>query len=117
MAFDERLAARVRTVLDARSDVADKRMFGGVAFFVGGNMACGVSGEELMVRVGPDQAADLVASETAARPMEMKGRPMRGWVLVAADATADDGDLERWVRRGGGVAGRPPPHTGSGGGG
>ena len=109
MAYDEGLAARVRAVLDNRSDVADRRMFGGIAFLVAGNMACGVSGESLMVRVGREQAEALIASEPGARSMDMTGRPMRGWVLVAPEATADDGDLERWVRRGERFAASLPP--------
>ena len=109
MAFDEGLAERVRAVLDSRSDVEDKRMFGGIAFLVAGNMACGVMGDELMVRVGADSAPDLIASEDGARAMDMKGRPMRGWVLVAPEATGDDADLERWVRRGEAFAASLPP--------
>ena len=109
MAFDEGLAERVRAVLDERSDVADKRMFGGIAFLVAGNMACGVMRDELMVRVGAEDAPGLIASEDGARAMDMKGRPMRGWVLVAPEATADDGDLERWVGRGEAYAASLPP--------
>ena len=109
MAFDEGLAERVRALLDSRSDVEDKRMFGGIAFLVAGNMACGVMGDELMVRVGADSAAGLIASDERARAMDMKGRPMRGWVLLEPEATADDGDLERWVRRGEAYAASLPP--------
>jgi TfoX/Sxy family transcriptional regulator of competence genes len=109
MAFDEGLAERVRALLDERSDVEDRRMFGGIAFLVAGNMACGVMRDELMVRVGPDSAAALIESEDGARAMDMKGRPMRGWVLVEPGATADDGDLERWVRRGEAYAASLPP--------
>ena len=109
MAFDEGLADRVRAVLGGRSDVEDKRMFGGLAFLVAGNMACGVMGDDLMVRVGPDDAASLIATEPNARAMDMKGRPMRGWVLVEPEATARDGDLERWVRRGEAFAASLPP--------
>src|SRR5918997_65604 len=109
MAFDEGLAARVRQVLDARSDAEDRRMFGGIAFLVAGNMACGVMGDELMVRVGPDSASGLIEAEPGAREMDMKGRPMRGWVLVAPDATGDDAGLERWVRRGEAYAASLPP--------
>ena len=109
MGFDEGLAERVRAVLDERSDIEDRRMFGGIAFLVAGNMACGVMRDELMVRVGADSAAALVASEDGARAMDMKGRPMRGWVLVGPEATADDGDLERWVRRGEAYAASLPP--------
>ena len=109
MAFDEGLAERVRAALDARSDVEDKRMFGGIAFLVAGNMACGVMGDELMVRVGADGAAELIASEDGARAMDMKGRPMRGWVLVGAAAVPDDAELNRWVARGVEFAAALPP--------
>ena len=109
MAFDEGLAERVRAVLDRRSDVEDRRMFGGIAFLVAGNMACGVTGEDLMVRMRPEDAAGLLESEPDTRPFDMTGRPMRGWVLVAPEATADDGDLERWVRRGEEFAASLPP--------
>jgi TfoX/Sxy family transcriptional regulator of competence genes len=109
MAFDEGLAARVRTLLDARSDVEDKRMFGGIAFLIAGNMACGVSGEDLIVRADKEESDALIESEPGARTFDMTGRPMRGWVLVAPDATADDADLERWVRRGEAFAASLPP--------
>ena len=109
MAFDEVLAGRVRALLDRRSDVEDKRMFGGIAFLIAGNMACGVSGEDLIVRVDRDDSDALIESEPGARKFDMTGRPMRGWILVAAEATADDGELERWVRRGEAFAASLPP--------
>jgi TfoX/Sxy family transcriptional regulator of competence genes len=108
MAFDEGLAERIRAVLDARSDVDERKMFGGIAFLVAGNMACGVMGDELLVRVEPADAAAL-ESEPGAHRADMAGRPMKGWLLVAPEATADDGDLERWVRRGEEFAASLPP--------
>jgi TfoX/Sxy family transcriptional regulator of competence genes len=108
MAFDEGLAERIRGVLDARSDVDERRMFGGIAFLVAGNMACGVMRDDLMVRMEPDAAAAL-DSEPGVRRFDMGGRPMKGWLLVAPEATADDGDLERWVRRGEDFAASLPP--------
>jgi TfoX N-terminal domain len=84
-------------------------MFGGIAFMVAGNMACGVIGEDLIVRVGRDLSGALIESEDGARKFDMTGRPMRDWVLVAPEATADDGDLERWVRRGEEFAASLPP--------
>ena len=108
MAFDEGLAQRVRALLDGRSDVADKQMFGGIAFLIAGNMACGVSGDELIVRVDR-QESEALLGEPGARRFDMTGRPMKGWLLVAPEATADDGDLERWVRRGEGFAASLPP--------
>jgi TfoX/Sxy family transcriptional regulator of competence genes len=109
MAYDEGLAERVRHLLGGRSDVEDKKMFGGIAFLIAGNMACGVSGENLMVRVDREEGDRLIASEPGAREFDMTGRRMRGWVLVAPEATADDGDLERWVRRGAEFASSLPP--------
>jgi TfoX/Sxy family transcriptional regulator of competence genes len=108
MAFDEGLADRIRGVLDARSDVDERKMFGGIGFLVAGNMACGVMRDDLMVRMEPDAAAAL-ESEPGVRRFDMGGRPMKGWLLVAPEATADDGDLERWVRRGEEFAASLPP--------
>jgi TfoX/Sxy family transcriptional regulator of competence genes len=99
MAFDDGLAERVRSVLDARPDVDERRMFGGICFLVAGKMACGVMRDELLVRVEPADAGAL-GSEPGVRRADMAGRPMKGWLLVAPEVTADDGDLERWVRRG-----------------
>lgn len=109
MAFDADLAQRVRTLLDARADVDERRMFGGVAFLVAGNMCCGVHGEDLIVRFAPGEADGLRASERGARPMDITGRPMRGWLFVAPEATAEDRDLERWVRRAEAFASSLPP--------
>ena len=108
MAYDEGLAERIRGVLDARSDVDERKMFGGIAFLVAGNMACGVMRDDLMVRMEPDAAAAL-ESEPGVRRFDMGGRPMKGWLLVAPEATADDGDLEGWVRRGEEFAASLPP--------
>ena len=88
MAFDEGLAQRVRSLLDTRTDVDERRMFGGIAFLVAGNMCCGVNEDDLIVRLDPDQADELLASESGARPMDFTGRPMRGWLFVAPEATA-----------------------------
>ena len=108
MPYDEGLAERVRGLLDGRSDVVDKRMFGGIAFLIAGNMACGVSGDDLIVRVDCDESEALLA-EPGARRFDMTGRPMKGWLLVAPEASADDADLERWVRRGEEFAASLPP--------
>ena len=97
MSYDEQLAERVRRLLDGRPDLSEKHMFGSRAFLLGGNLCCCVTGDELMVRAGPEQAARLLATEPATRAMDMTGRPMRGWVLVAAEALAEDEDLARWV--------------------
>jgi TfoX/Sxy family transcriptional regulator of competence genes len=109
MAYDEGLAERIRDVLGGRSDVEDRQMFGGIAFLIAGNMACGVIGDELIVRMERDDAARLLAEEPGTREFDMTGRPMRNWVVVAPEAIADDDDLERWVTRGEGFAAGLPP--------
>jgi hypothetical protein len=105
MAYDEGLATRVREVLGDRPGLVEKQMFGGLAFLVGGNMACGVRGEDLIVRV----AADAALGEPGARPFDLTGRPMKGWLLVDPDGHAEDEDLRRWVDRGLAYAGSLPP--------
>jgi TfoX N-terminal domain len=109
VAFDETLASRVRALLDGRTDVDERRMFGGIAFLVGGNMCCGVNGDDLIARLGRDEGDALLASEPGARPMDFTGRPMRGWLFVGPEATAEDADLERWVRRCEAFAASLPP--------
>ena len=109
MAYDERLAERVRDLLAGERAVSEKRMFGGLAFLVGGNMAVAVSSQGgLLVRVGPDEFDDALARKGAS-PMEMRGRPMTGWVGVAPDAVARKPQLESWVGRGLGFARTLPP--------
>ncbi|HET6657978.1 MAG TPA: TfoX/Sxy family protein [Gaiellaceae bacterium] len=99
MAYDEDLAARVRDLVGGPG-VTEKKMFGGLAFLVGGNMAVGVSGQGgLLVRVDPDQSDELVAS-TGAELMEMRRRSMRGWLRVGASDVASDTELAGWVERG-----------------
>ena len=98
MAYDERLAERVRRVLDGRPGVTERRMFGGLAFMVDGHMACGVLRDELIVRVGAE--SDAALADPHARPFDFTGRPSRGMVYVAPSGVATDADLERWVARG-----------------
>jgi TfoX/Sxy family transcriptional regulator of competence genes len=98
MAYDEALADRIRTALLGRSDVEERKMFGGIAFMVAGRMACGVIHEDLMVKVGADGHDDALA-EPHTRPMDFTGRPMRGMVYVDPVGTANDTDLGRWVER------------------
>ncbi|MFC7501435.1 TfoX/Sxy family protein [Nocardioides sp. CPCC 206347] len=105
MAYDEGLAGRLRALLDddpalAGHAVTEKKMFGGLAFLVGGHMAVAASGQGgLLVRVEPAATEDLLAT-TAAFPMEMRGRAMNGWLRVDdADVETDD-QLATWVGRG-----------------
>jgi len=100
VAYDEELAARIRDLMSAEPSLAEKKMFGGLAFLVRGNMAVGVSGQGgILVRVDPDESDELVAT-TPAQLMEMRGRSMRGWLRVAARDVAGDGELAEWVERG-----------------
>ena len=100
MAYDEDLANRIRELVAGEPDVTEKRMFGGLAFLVGGNMAVAASGQGgLMVRVDPDDTDALVA-KAHARPFEMRGRAMQGWLRVDADGLRTKRQLEPWVRRG-----------------
>ena len=100
MAYDEALADRIRDLLAGESDVLEMNMFGGLAFLIGGNMAVAASGEGgLLVRVDPAQS-DALVRKTNARPMEMRGRPMQGWLRVASEAVRTKGELATWVERG-----------------
>jgi|SRR6185436_1321729 len=99
MAYDEALVERVRAILLAeRDDVSERKMFGGIAFMAHGNMCCGVSGEDLMVRLGED-GADAALDEPGARPMDFTGRPMKGYAFVGPAGTASDSALRDWVAR------------------
>jgi hypothetical protein len=97
LAFDEGLAERVRLVLADAPDLYERLMFGGIAFMVGGHMACGVIGDELIARLGPVGGARALASAHV-RPMDFTGRPMRAFVVVGAPALRRDEDLARWIR-------------------
>jgi TfoX/Sxy family transcriptional regulator of competence genes len=110
MAYDHRLAARIRGVFGHRKGVEEKRMFGGLAFLVGGHMACGIVGEELMVRVGP-RAYEAALAEPHVREMDFTGKPLRGMVYVGVDGIAAEDDLARWVERGHDYAASLPPKT------
>jgi TfoX/Sxy family transcriptional regulator of competence genes len=100
MAYDEELAERIRRLVADEANLTEQRMFGGLAFLVGGNMAVAASGQGgILVRVDPDESESLVAS-TEAAPMEMRGRQMAGWLRVAAEDVAADDELQQWVERG-----------------
>ena len=109
MAYDEALAARVRTVLGDRDDVEEKRMFGGLAFLINGNMSVAVSGRGgLMVRVPPDETEKLLARDHV-EPMVMAGRETRGWLRVRSDGVKTKRQLQSWVTRGVAYARSLPP--------
>jgi TfoX/Sxy family transcriptional regulator of competence genes len=109
MAYDEDLADRVRVAIQEVPGVSEKKMFGGLAFLVGGHMAVSVSGKGgLMVRCDPAQT-DALCEQPGARPFEMRGRELDGWLRVDDDAVTSDEDLGRWVEIGAGHAQTLPP--------
>ncbi|MGW0846259.1 TfoX/Sxy family protein [Streptomyces sp. NPDC002787] len=108
MAYDQGLAERIRQRLGADQEVTERRMFGGIAFLHRGNMAVGVSGDDLMVRVGPDNT-DAALARPGTRVFDMTGRPMRGWILVDGTALTEDDVLDKWIDKGRTFASSLPP--------
>jgi TfoX/Sxy family transcriptional regulator of competence genes len=100
MAYDEALAGRIRDLVGDEPNLTEQKMFGGLAFLIGGNMAVAASGQGgVLVRVDPDSSDELVAA-TPATLMEMRGRSMRGWLRVDADDVSTEEELTAWVERG-----------------
>lgn len=112
MAFDEHLAERVRRALGKRQGLSEKKMFGGLAFLVHGNMSCGVHGSELIVRIDPG-ATDSALREPGVRVFDLTGRPMKGWLLVNEVTLQEESALGKWVRRGVDYATTLPRKAGS----
>lgn len=108
MAYDEGLATRLLDILGDEADLAERKMFGGLAVLLGGNMAVGVYGDDLLVRIDPGQQERLLA-EPGTRLFDMIRRPMKGWIVVDASRCAEDDDLRRWVSRGVAHARSLPP--------
>jgi len=108
MAYDEGVAQRIREVLDAEPEVVDKKMFGGLAFMVRGHMCVGVTGSELMTRVGADQFAAALALPYA-REMDFTGKALKGFIYVAEKGFEDDRDLQKWVGQSLAFVGSLPP--------
>jgi TfoX/Sxy family transcriptional regulator of competence genes len=99
MPYDEELAARVRQVLRRRTDITERKMFGGLAFLRHGKMCCGIVGQDLMVRV-VEKDRPLVLRRAHVRPMDFTGRPLRGFVYVWPRGLATEGSLREWIRKG-----------------
>ncbi len=99
MPYNEKLAERIRAALADRTDVSERKMFGGLTFMLRGNMCCGVDKENLMVRVGPD-AYDEALAQPGARLMDFTGRPLKGMVYVGPEGYESDDGLHGWVQRG-----------------
>ena len=99
MSYDEAVAVRVRRILSRRRDVVEKRMVGGLSFIVRGSMCCGVTGDRLMVRVGPEARARVLAKPHT-EPLQFAGRPLAGFVCVKPAGFRTDPALRSWVQRG-----------------
>jgi len=109
VAYDEELADRIRALVAGEPGLTEKKMFGGLGFMIGGNMAVAASGQGgLLVRVDPEESSMLVETSPAYN-MVMRGRPMDGWLRVDADDVAQPGELGEWVARGVGYARSLPP--------
>jgi TfoX/Sxy family transcriptional regulator of competence genes len=109
MAYDENLAQRLREILLGSPNLSEMKMFGGIAFLINGNMACGVTQNDLIVRVGPEASEQAFAAPHT-RPFAMTSRaPMSGWVQVEPAGFATDEDLQGWVRQGLRYAASLPP--------
>ena len=109
MAYDEELAERIRVEVAGERGVTEQKMFGGLAFLIGGHLAVAASGQGgLMLRCNPD-ATDSLLAEPGAAPMVMREKEMRGWLRVEAGAVEDDEVLRAWVRRGASYARSLPP--------
>ena len=107
VAYDERLAERVREALSTRAEAEEREMFGGLAFLVKGSMTCGIVGDDLMVRVGPARHEEALGLPHV-RPMDFTGRPLRGMVYVSRRGISSSAALGRWVEF---ALAAPPPRT------
>ena len=96
MAYDERLAERVRELLGGHAGISERKMFGGIGFMLDGNMCCGVHGDELILRLGEEDAAAALA-DPHGRPFDVTARPMKGWVFVHPDALRTEAELWLWI--------------------
>ena len=111
VAYDEKLADRIRAAVEGEPGLSEKRMFGGLAFLIDGKMAVSAgSGGALMLRVDPDQTDELVKSPAVER-VEMRGREMNGWLRIDQQGLATEADLERWVSIGIAFTRSLPPKT------
>jgi TfoX/Sxy family transcriptional regulator of competence genes len=109
MAYDEALAARIRDLVSGERGVVEKKMFGGLAFLINGNMSVAASGQGgLLVRVDPDNS-DALLQKPGVESLVMRGRPMTGWLRVDADAVRTKAQLSAWVRHSVSFARSLPP--------
>lgn len=98
MAFDDQLVDRIRVILK-NENLIEKKMFGGIGYLINGNMACGVHGNNLIVRVGKDQYTNLL-NRPSAKPFDLTGKAMSGWLEIIPSGTRDEKELAEWIRLG-----------------
>jgi TfoX/Sxy family transcriptional regulator of competence genes len=98
MAFDERLAERIREQLKRKKGIEEKRMFGGICFLLHGNLLVGVWKDSLIARVGAESADDLLL-EPHVKAMDITGKPMKGWLMIVPEGIAEDDALKKWIQR------------------
>jgi TfoX/Sxy family transcriptional regulator of competence genes len=99
MTLNESIAAKIRAEVNQYSGVVEKKMFGGIGFIVNGNMACGVNGSALIVRVGPEQSQEAL-SRPHTKLFDMTGRPMAGWIKIEPGGFEAERDLKNWIKEG-----------------
>ncbi len=97
MACDESLAGRIRDELGQSVGIVEKRMFGAIVFMLNGNLLVGVWKDSLIARVGPD-AGNAALKQPHVRPMDITGKPMKGWLLIEPDGIDDDKQLRSWIK-------------------
>lgn len=108
MAYNEALAQRIRVALGRHADFTERKMFGGICFLLNGNMVCGTSSEELMLRLG-DEGAQAALRESNTREMDFTGRPLKSMIYVTPEGIVSDRDLESWVKRAADFVSSLPP--------
>ena len=108
MAYDEALARRIHVALNDVPGLTEKKMFGGVGFLIQGNMACGVNGNDMIVRISPD-SYEAALAKPYVRVFDLTGRPMKGWIVVESDGVQSAEDLKNWVQEGVTFAQSLPP--------
>jgi hypothetical protein len=99
MGYDKELAEKVRTFLENESGINEKKMFGGICFLLNGNMACGVLNDDLIARIGPDNYGESLRFPHA-RPFDITGRAMKGWIMVSTEGYRKKQDLAYWIKQG-----------------
>jgi TfoX/Sxy family transcriptional regulator of competence genes len=97
MAYNEKIADRIRLALTGTKNLVEKKMFGGIAFMVTGKMCLGVDKDDIMLRCEPEMTDELL-SKKGVRPFDLTGKPMKGWLLVSADGTSSKKDFDFWVK-------------------